>query len=154
MTWIVVMNKPDCPEDEPSRLREYLRTLRRAAGHLLTSAGLLLPLLPAAQAEDGHKALLSLREVMSAELSSQADMFRLRETSTPTRARLEAALDELHEWIGRLRLWILATNVPVEESVRLLGLADRFEMAGKELLAASHQAAALRLRQYLGDYIL
>ena len=39
MTWIVVMNKPDCPEDEPSRLREYLRTLRRAAGHLLTSAG-------------------------------------------------------------------------------------------------------------------
>ena len=154
MTWIVVMNKPDCPEDEPSRLREYLRTLRRAAGHLLTSAGQLLPLLPAAQAEDGHKALLSLREVMSAELSSQADMFRLRETSTPTRARLEAALDELHEWIGRLRLWILATNVPVEESVRLLGLADRFEMAGKELLAASHQAAALRLRQYLGDYIL
>jgi hypothetical protein len=154
MTWIVVMNKPDCPEDEPSRLREYLRTLRRAAGHLLTSAGQLLPLLPAAQAEDGHKALLSLREVMSAELSSQADMFRLRETSTPTRARLEAALDELHEWIGRLRLWILATNVPVEESVRLLGLADRFEMAGKELLAASHQAAALRLRRYLGDYIL
>lgn len=42
MTWIVVMNKPDCPEDEPSRLREYLRTLRRAAGHLLTSAGQLL----------------------------------------------------------------------------------------------------------------
>ena len=154
MTWIVVMNKPDCPEDEPSRLREYLRTLRRAAGHLLTSAGQLLPLLPAARAEDGHKALLSLREVMSAELSSQADMFRLRETSIPTRARLEAALDELHEWIGRLRLWILATNVPVEESVRLLGLADRFEMAGKELLAASHQAAALRLRQYLGDYTL
>ena len=116
--------------------------------------GQLLPLLPAAQAEDGHKALLSLREVMSAELSSQADMFRLRETSIPTRARLEAALDELHEWIGRLRLWILATNVPVEESVRLLGLADRFEMAGKELLAASHEAAALRLRRYLGDYIL
>jgi hypothetical protein len=114
----------------------------------------LLPLLPAAQAEDGHKALLSLREVMGAELSSQADMFRLRETSLPTRARLEAALHDLHEWIGRLRLWILATNVPVEESVRLLGLADRFEMAGAELLAASHQAAALRLRQYLGDYIL
>jgi p-hydroxybenzoic acid efflux pump subunit AaeB len=152
--WIAVMNKPDCPPDEPPRLREYLRTLRRAAGHLLTSAGQLLPLLPAAQAEDGHKALLSLREVMGAELSSQADMFRLRETSLPTRTRLEAALHDLHEWIGRLRLWILATNVPVEESVRLLGLADRFEMAGAELLAASHQAAALRLRQYLGDYIL
>jgi len=152
--WIAVMDKPDCPPDEPPRLREYLRTLRRAAGHLLTSAGQLLPLLPAAQAEDGHKALLSLREVMGAELSSQADMFRLRETSLPTRARLEAALHDLHEWIGRLRLWILATNVPVEESVRLLGLADRFEMAGTELLAASHQAAALRLRQYLGDYIL
>ena len=66
----------------------------------------------------------------------------------------EAALRDLREWIGRLRLWILATNVPIEESVRLLGLADRFEMAGKELLAASNQAAALRLRQYLGDYIL
>jgi hypothetical protein len=81
-------------------------------------------------------------------------MFRRRETSVPTRARLEAALHDLHEWIGRLRSWILAADVPVEESVRLLGLADRFEMAGKELLVASNQAAALRLRQYLGDYIL
>ncbi len=154
MKWIAVMNKPDCPEDEPPRLVEYLRTLRRAAGHLLTSAGQLLPLLPAPQAEEGRQALISLREVMVAELSSQADMFRLRETSIPTRARLEAALHDLHEWIGRLRLWILATDVPIEESVRVLGLADRFEMAGKELLAASNQAAALRLRQYLGDYIL
>ena len=154
MKWIAVMNKPDCPEDEAPRLREYLRTLRRAAGHLLTSEGQLLPLLPAAQAEEGRQALHSLREVMGAELSSQADLFRLRETSIPTRASLEAALHDLHEWIGRLRLWILATDVPIEESVRLLGLADRFEMAGKELLAASHQAAALRLRLYLGDHIL
>jgi uncharacterized membrane protein YccC len=154
MKWISVMNKPDCPEDEPPRLREYLRTLRRAAGHLLTSAGQLLPLLPAAQAEEGRTALLSLREVMGAELSSQADLFHLREASIPTGARLESALHDLHEWIGRLRLWILATDIPVEESVRLLGLADRFEMAGKELLTASNQAAALRLRQYLGDYIL
>jgi hypothetical protein len=154
MTWIGVMNKPDCPEDEPPRLVEYLRTLRRAAGHLLTSAGQLLPLLPEPQAEEGRQALLSLREVMGAELSSQADMFRLHETSIPTRAGLEAALHDLHEWIGRLRSWILATDVPIEESVRLLGLADRFEMAGKELLTASTQAAALRLRQYLGDYIL
>jgi p-hydroxybenzoic acid efflux pump subunit AaeB len=154
MKWISVMNKPDCPEDEPPRLREYLSTLRRAAGHLLTSAGQLLPLLPADQAEEGRTALLSLREVMRAELSSQADLFHLREASIPTRARLESALHDLHEWIGRLRSWILATDVSVEESVRLLGLADRFELAGKELLAASNQAAALRLRQYLGDYIL
>jgi p-hydroxybenzoic acid efflux pump subunit AaeB len=154
MKWISVMNKPDCPEDEPPRLREYLRTLRRGAGHLLTSVGQLLPLLPADQAEEGRRALLSLREVMSAELSSQGDLFRLREASIPTRARLESALHDLHGWIARLRLWILANDVPIEESVRLLGLADRFEMAGQELLAASDQAAALRLRQYLGDYIL
>ena len=154
MKWIAVMNKPDCPEDEPSRLREYVRTLRRAAGHLLTSAGQLLPLLPPPQAEDGRQALLSLREVMGAELSSQAETFHLRETLIPTRARLEAALHDMREWIARLRLWILENDVPIEESVRLLGLADRFEMAGKELLAASNQAAALRLRQYLGDYIL
>jgi hypothetical protein len=91
---------------------------------------------------------------MRAELSSQADLFHLREASIPTRARLESAVHDLHEWIGRLRSWILATDVSVEDSVRLLGLADRFELAGKELLAASNQAAALRLRQYLGDYIL
>jgi p-hydroxybenzoic acid efflux pump subunit AaeB len=152
--WIAVMNKADCPPDEPPRLREYVKTLRRAAGHLLSSAGRLMPLLPAPQAEEGRKALRSLREIMSSELSSQADFFELRSASIPTRATLEVALGEMHLWVANLRLWILANNVPIEESIRLLGLADRFEMAGNELLAASRQAAALRLRLYLGDYIL
>jgi hypothetical protein len=56
--------------------------------------------------------------------------------------------------VENLRLWILANNLPIQESIRLLGLADRFEMGGNELLAASRQAAALHLRLYLGDYIL
>ncbi|HEY5705413.1 MAG TPA: FUSC family protein [Terrimicrobiaceae bacterium] len=154
LNWIAVMNKPDCPPDEPPRLREYVKTLRRAAGHLLTSSGQLLPLLPAPQAEEGHKALRSLKEIMHSELSAQADLFSLRATSIPTRNALEEALSEMHRWVASLRLWILANNVPITESVRLLGLADRFEMAGNELLAASRQAAALRLRLYLGDYIL
>ena len=154
LRWIEVMNKPDCPPDEPPRLREYVNTLRRAAGHLLTSSGQLLPLLPAPQAEEGRKALRSLRDIMHSELSAQADLFSLRETSIPTRSALEEALSEMHRWVASLRLWILANNIPITESVRLLGLADRFEMAGNELLAASRQAAALRLRLYLGDYIL
>lgn len=154
MGWIAVMNKPDCPADEPPRLSEYVKTLHRAASHLLSSAGQLLPLLATPQAEEGRKALTSLREIMHSELSSQADLFELRKTSVPTRAALEEALGEMHRWVASLRLWILAKNVPIEESVRLLGLADRFEMAGNELLAASHQAAALRLRLYLGDSIL
>jgi hypothetical protein len=58
------------------------------------------------------------------------------------------------QWIESLRSWILANNLPVEDSIRLLGLADSFEMAGRELLTASRQAAALRLRLYLGDYVL
>ena len=152
--WIAVMNRPDCPPDEPPRLREYVKTLRRAAGHLVSSAGRLMPLLPAPQAEAGTKAIRALREIMHAELSAQTDLFRLRETSIPTAGALEEALAEVHRWVGELRLWILANNISIEESVRLLGLADRFEMAGNELLAASHQAAALRLRLYLGDYIL
>ena len=154
LRWIAVMNKPDCPPDEPPRLREYIKTLRHAAGHLLSSAGRLMPLLPAPQAEEGRKALHALRDIMHSELSAQADLFELRETSIPTRADLERALGEMHGWVANLRLWILASNVSIEESVRLLGLADRFEMAGNELLAASRQAAALRLRLYLGDYIL
>jgi hypothetical protein len=154
LRWIEVMTKPDCPPDEPPRLREYVKTLRRAAGHLLTSSGQLLPLLPAPQAEEGRKALRSLREIMHSELSAQADLFSLRATSIPTRNALEEALSEMHRWVASLRLWILANNIPITESVRLLGLADRFEMAGNELLAASRQAAALRLRLYLGDYIL
>jgi uncharacterized membrane protein YccC len=154
LKWIAVMNKPDCPPDEPPRLREYVKTLRRAAGHLLASAGQLLTLVPAAQAEEGHKALLSLREIMYSELSSQADLFEQRPTSIPTRAALEEALAEMHRWVENLRLWILANNLPIQESIRLLGLADRFEMGGNELLAASRQAAALSLRLYLGDYIL
>ncbi|MGA7213366.1 MAG: FUSC family protein [Terrimicrobiaceae bacterium] len=154
MRWIGVMNKPDCPPDEPPRLREYIQTLRRAAGHLLMSSGQLLPLLPAAQADEGRKALHSLREIMASELSSQTDLFKLREASIPTRTALEDALAQMRKWVASLRSWILANNLPVEESVRLLGLADRFEMAGQELLTASRQAAALRLRLYLGDYIL
>jgi uncharacterized membrane protein YccC len=154
LNWIAVMNKSDCPPDEPPRLREYVQTLRRAAGHLLTSTGQLLPLLPGPQAEEGRKALHSLREIMYSELSSQAELFNLREASIPSRAALEEALGQMHRWVASLRLWILANNVPVEKSVRLLGLADRFEMAGNELLAASRQAAELRLRLYLGDYIL
>ena len=154
MNWIAVMNKPDCPPDEPQRLREYVQSLRRAAGHLLMSTGQLIPLLPDQQAVQGRKALHSLREVMNSELSSQIDLFQLREVSVPAKTGLEDALMRMHQWIESLRSWILANDVPVENSTRLLGLADRFEMAGKELLTASRQAAALRLRLYLGDYVL
>jgi uncharacterized membrane protein YccC len=89
LNWIAVMNKSDCPPDEPPRLREYLQTLRRAAGHLLMSTGQLLPLLPDQQAEQGRMALQSLREIMTSELSSQSDLFQLRETSAPTKKALE-----------------------------------------------------------------
>ncbi|HEY5954195.1 MAG TPA: hypothetical protein VIT18_07515, partial [Terrimicrobiaceae bacterium] len=82
------------------------------------------------------------------------DLFQLRETSGPSKIALEEALGQAHQWVQGLRLWILANNLPVEESTHLLGLANRFEMAGKELLTASRQAAALRLRLYLGDYVL
>ena len=118
------------------------------------STGQLVPLLPDQQAEQGHIALRSLREIMSSELASQSDLFQLRETSAPTKKALEDALAQVHQWVQGLRLWILANNLPVEEAIRLLGLANRFEMAGKELLTASRQAAALRLRLYLGDYVL
>ena len=152
--WIAVMNKCDCPPGEPQRLREYIQTLRRAAGHLLMSTGQLIPLLPEQQAEEGRKAMHSLREIMNSELSSQIDLFHLREVPTPAKTTLENALAQTHQWIQSLRYWIIATNVPVKDSIHLLGLANRFEMAGKELLSASKQAAALRLRLYLGDYVL
>jgi uncharacterized membrane protein YccC len=110
MNWISVMNKPDCPPDEPQRLREYIQSLRRAAGHLLMSAGQLLPLLPDQQAAQGREALHSLRGVMNSELSWQTDLFRLREVSLPSMAALEDALMQMHQWIERLRSWILANN--------------------------------------------
>ena len=154
LNWIAVMDKPDCPPDEPQRLREYVQTLRRAAGHLLMSTGQLLPLLTDQQVEQGRKALHSLREIMNSELSSQTDLFQLREVSVPSRTALEDALAQMHQWVESLRSRILANKLPVEDSIRLLGLADRYEMAGKELLTASRQAAGLRLRLYLGDYVL
>jgi uncharacterized membrane protein YccC len=154
MNWVAVMNKPDCPPDEPERLREYIQTLRRAAGHLQISTGQLLPLLPDQQSEQGRKALLSLREVMNSALGSQMDLFQLRKRTVPSDQALENALTQMHQWVEALRLWILANKVSVKESIHLLGLADRFEMAGRELLTASKQAAALKLHLYLGDYIL
>jgi uncharacterized membrane protein YccC len=154
MKWIAVMDKPDCPPDEPRRLREYIQTLRRAAGHLQISSGQLLPLLPEQQSAQGRQALHALREVMDSELCSQIDLFRLREVTIPSKSALEEALEQMHEWINGLRSWILANKVSVKDSIHLLGLANRFEMAGQELLTASTQAASLRLRLYLGDYIL
>jgi hypothetical protein len=147
--WIAVMNKWDCPPDEPQRLREYIQTLRHAAGNLLMSTGQLIPLLPDQQADEGRKALHSLREIMNYELSVQIERFHLREIPTPAKTTLENALAQTHQWVQSLRSWILATNVPVKDSIHLLGLANRFEMAGKELLSASRQAADLRLRLYL-----
>lgn len=152
--WIAVMNKWDCPADEPQRLRDYVQTLRRAAGHLLTSTGQLLPLLPDEQAREGHEALHSLREIMNYELSSQIAKFQQREAPEPAKTTLQEALEQTHRWIERLRSWILANDVPVKDSIQLLGLANRFEMAGNELLSASKQAAALRLHLYMGDYVL
>jgi uncharacterized membrane protein YccC len=152
--WIAVMNKTDCPADEPQRLRQYVETLRRAAGHLLTSTGQLLPLLSDRQVEEGRKALRLLREIMNHELSSQMALFQQREPPQPLAVTLQEAVAQTHQWIQDLRAWILANNIPMNDSIHLLGLANRFEMAGKELLTASHQAAALRLNLYLGDYIL
>ena len=152
--WIAVMNKWDCPPGEPQRLREYIQTLRHAAGNLLMSTGQLIPLLPDQQADEGRKALHSLREIMNYELSVQIERFHLREIPTPAKTTLENALAQTHQWVQSLRSWILASNVPVKDSIHLLGLANRFEMAGKELLSASRQAAHLRLRLYLGDYVL
>ena len=152
--WIAVMNKWDCPDDEPQRLREYVKTLRRAAGNLLASTGQLLPLLPDQQAQEGRNALHSLREIMNHELTSQIALFQQREAPEPAQTTLQEALEQTHQWIERLRSWILANDVPVKDSIHLLGLANRFEMAGKELLSASKQAAVLRLHLYLGDYVL
>jgi hypothetical protein len=148
------MNKTDCPADEPQRLRQYVETLRRAAGHLLTSTGQLLPLLSDRQVEEGRKALRLLLEIMNHELSSQIALFQQREAPEPLAITLQEAVAQTHQWIQDLRSWILANNIPMKDSIRLLGLANRFEMAGKELLTASRQAAALRLNLYLGDYIL
>ena len=91
---------------------------------------------------------------MNHELSSQIALFQQREAPEPAKTTLQDALEQTHQWIERLRSWILANNVPVKDSIHLLGLANRFEMAGKELLSASKQAAALRLHLYLGDYVL
>ena len=152
--WIAVMNKPDCPPDEPERLRAYIQTLRRAAGHLLVSAGQLLPVLPDQQAEKGRDALRALREVMKFELDSQSSRFQPGGTPPSSNKTLAEALEEMQRWVENLRLWILENHVPVEDSIRILGLADRFAMAGGELLTASKQAAALRLRLYMGDYVI
>ncbi len=152
--WIAVMNKWDCPADEPQRLREYVETLRRAAGHLLTSTGQLLPLLSDRQADEGRKALHSFLETMNHELSSQMALFQRRGAPEPPATTLEEAVAQTHQWIQGLRSWIVANNTPMKDSIHLLGLANRFEMAGEELLSASRQAAALRLHLYLGDYVL
>ena len=93
--------------------------------------------------------------MMSAELSSQSDLFQLRESFWPEKnsagggSRAGASMGRKGCVSGSLRI-----TSPWKESPDLLGLANRFEMAGKELLTASRQAAALRLRLDLGDYVL
>jgi hypothetical protein len=68
---------------------------------------------------------------MNYELSVQIELFHLRDVPTPATTTLENALAQTHQWVQSLRSWILATNVPVKDSIHLLGLANRFEVAAK-----------------------
>ena len=153
MKWIAVMDKPDCPPDEPGAFANTFKPCV-AQQDISRCPAANFFLVPDQQSAQGRKALRALREVMDSELYSQIDLFRLREVSIPSKSALEDALKQMHEWVDGLRSWILANKVPVKDSIHLLGLANRFEMAGEELLTASTQAASLRLRLYLGDYIL
>jgi len=145
---------PLCPPGEPDRLREYLTILRRVGAQLVVAVGRLEPLLPKEHTENGHKRIAQFEAEIQKHLAAHETGMAEAKPPVIDPAELTRILTAWKEWMSELRIWMLHHHYPGLDVVRVVGLSGRYEEAGRDLLLANDQARALRLRDYMGDYVL
>jgi len=67
---------------------------------------------------------------------------------------LRAAIDEWIAWIAGVRETMLRADASPILLLRILGLAERYRLAGEDVLEARRLTAQLRLPLYMGDFEL
>ena len=149
-----LLQPPIFPEGEEARLMEVLRLISRVSGHLIVTLGRLLPVVPAAFREEAQRRIPALESLMDDGLSEIQTMMEQGESREVDGKDLLGALNEWAGWVARLREAMLAADDSPILLLRVLGLSERYKLAGTDLLAAQAQAAKLRLSLYMGDYSL
>jgi len=145
---------PICPAGEQERLRDYLTILRRVGAQLVVAVGRLEPLLPKEHTENGHQRIVQFESEIQKHLAAhEAGMAGAAPPVIDT-AELTRILAAWKEWMSEMRVWMLQHQYPGLDVVRVVGLSGRYEEAGRDLLLANDQAHKLRLRDYMGDYVL
>jgi len=148
------LSPPICPVGEQDRLRDYLVILRRVGAQLVVAVGRLEPLLPREHTENGHQRIAQFESEIQRHLAAhEAGMTNAAPPVIDT-AELTRLLATWREWMSEMRIWMLHHQYPGLDVVRVVGLSGRYEEAGRNLLLASEQAPKLRLRDYMGDYVL
>ena len=151
---IRLLRPPICPAGEIERLVDVLHTTSRASGHLIVTLGRLLPIIPAEFHEEASIRIERLESLMDAGLSEIQTAFQSGSSRAANDADLRAALDEWVGWVGRLRAAMLAVDASPIQMLKILGLAERYKLAGEQLIAAQNQTARLCLPLYMGDFSL
>ncbi|MFZ4681167.1 MAG: FUSC family protein [Terrimicrobiaceae bacterium] len=145
---------PICPAGEQERLRDYLTSLRRVGAQLVVAVGRLEPLLPKEHTENGKERIARLEAEMQKHLAAHETGMERAEPPAIDPSELTRLLEIWKEWMTELRVWMLQHDLPGLEVIRVVGLSGRYEEAGRDLLLANEQARRLRLRDYMGDYVL
>jgi len=153
-TRIALLKPPVCPRDEPPRLEEYMRVLRRLVSDLFISSRLLPPLLPPEFAKEGEELMGAFEAELGRQLEAHEQWLETSEVFSGDDATLEKQLGAWREWVAEVRKWFHSHGFPVAETIRVLGLAGRYEQAAEHMLKANALARELRLKLYMGDYVL
>ncbi len=148
------LTSPVVPAGERELLSAYLNMLRRVSGQLTVVVGRMVPLLPSDHAESGRAQVTQLEAEMQNHLAAHETSLETAEPPRIDADKLNTLLAGWREWIADLRVSMLHREFPSHEIIRLVGLSGRYDEAGQDLLRAGEQAGHLRLKMYMGDYVL
>lgn len=151
---IAVLQEGICPDGEQQRLTDYLRLLQRTASHLISTIGQIKDLLPAEYPGSTGQEAQHLERLISEHLLAHEQSMKESVPLAVDTGPLEKALEDWQEWTKEIRIWLIRQEYPIANSLRIIGLAARYEQAGHDLLKATALARQLRLPLYMGDYVL
>ncbi len=151
---IGLLDPPVCPEGEQDRLREILLTLSRVSGHLIVTLRRLLPLVPPELQGEAGPRIAQMESLIDANLAGIQKSFEDAAPPASGEDGLRAAIDAWIAWIAGVREAMLRADASPILLLRILGLAERYRLAGEDVLEARRLTAQLRLPLYMGDFEL